>query len=313
MLIDYFICLSWILMINCTGLILSNYFSFFDIYIFLVILSIYTFCISSIMCIFDRSHPYEIVLSLCSLNRYDKLRIAFISFPISILYSIVYIDLDNIIIQIISGTTIVTNIIFSVLINKNYRLINIKVIILIIVNIVGCILPFIVDLFIVGKNRVGTFGLIFILILQMMSGLIFSIVEKLKDFNHIDLKNDCYTFTTFTLLFSHIIYLILFSPLIYFIHIKYYGEYIIDLNKLLLINLIATSISIINGPLLSKANRSIIRLSSFDVGLVNNSKMILMTFISIIIGYSKFSYIYLISLGLIVISSVCLLYLENHI
>lgn len=312
MLIDYLICLTWSLMINCVGLILSRYFNFFDIYIFLVILSIYTFLVSSIMLIFDRSHPYEIVLSLISLNRYDKLKLAFVSFPISILYSIVYIDLDNIIIQIISGTTIVTNTLFSILINKNYRLINIKVIVLIIINIVGCLLPFIIELFMIGKNRVGIFGLIFILVLQIMSGIIFSIVEKLKDFNHIDLKNDCYTFTTFTLLLSHIIYLILFSPLIYFIQIKYYGEYIIDLNKLLLINLIATSISIINGPLLSKANRSIIRLSSFDIGLVNNSKMILMTFISIMIGYSKFNYIYLISLGLIIISSICLLYLENH-
>ena len=88
MLIDYFICLSWILMINCAGLILSRYFNFFDIYIFLIVLSIYTFFISSIMFIFDRSQPYEILLKLYNLNRYDKLKLAFISFPISILYSI---------------------------------------------------------------------------------------------------------------------------------------------------------------------------------------------------------------------------------
>ena len=313
MLIDYFICLSWSLMINCVGLILSKYFNFFDIYIFLVILSIYTFFISCIMIIFDRSHPYEILLSLYNLNHYDKLKLAFISFPISILYSIVYIDLDNIIIQIISGTTIVTNILFSVIINKNYRLINIRVIILVVINIVGCILPFIVDLMALGDSKVGIFGLIFILVLQIMSGFIFSIMERLKDFNHIDLKNDCYTFTTFTLLLIHIIYLMLFSPLIYFIQIKHYGDYIIDLNKLLLINLIATSISIINGPLLSKANRSIIRLTSYDIGLVNNSKIILMTIISVMIGYSKFNYIYLVSLGLIVVSSLCLLYLGNHV
>jgi hypothetical protein len=300
-------------MLNCTGLILSSYFNFFDIYIFLIVLSIYTFFMSSIMFIFDKSHPYEILLRLYKLNRYDKLKFAFISFPISILYSIVYVDLDNVIIQIISGTTIVTNALFSVLINKNYRLINIKVIILIAINIVGCILPFIVDLMTLRENRVGIFGLIFILVLQIISGLIFSIIEKLKDFNHIDLKNDCYTFTTFTLLLSHIIYLILFSPLIYFIQISYYDEYTIDLNNLLLINLIATAISIINGPLLSKANRSIIRLSSFHIGLVNNSKMILMTFISIMIGYSEFNYIYLISLGLIIVSSLCLLYLDKHI
>lgn len=303
----YMIILSWYLYSNIFGIIVNNYFKFdfIDIYIFISSNAIYSFLIGFIMTIFDKTHPKDIIIKLLNLNCITKFKLFIASMPIAILYYIVYIYLDPAIVQIISGSSIIFNLILSVIINKNYYLLNYKIILCTIINIIGCILPFIIDI----KNniKIGIIGIVLLLLLLSSSSIVSVIIENFKLLNEFNMLEECFTFSLFIFLFNQIIVLILCSPIVLLF------DYHFDINRYFFINSLAIYYAILNSPLYIYSSYSMILLSSVDIGIINGIKLIILVFISCIMKFSIFNYIYIISLILIIISSLIIIYYQNKL
>ena len=301
--INYLIVLLLYILNNTIGIFINNYFefNFIDNYIFALFLSIYSFLIGTNISLFDNNHPKDTIKKLYNAPKIIKLKYFISSIPISILYNFVYNSMDPILIQLIGGSSIIFNYIFSILINKNYHLINYKIIIFIFINIFGCILPFIFEI----KNNVSTFGLIFQIILMLLSGIISAFMEKFKYCNYLDINNECFTIVNFYFQFYQIIIIILLLPL----NLIFFNKF--DFNKFLFIFLIASLYSIIYGPLYIISSYSMISLSSLDNGIINGLRMIIIILFSCI--FSPFKYIYIISIAIIIISSLILIYLDDKL
>jgi hypothetical protein len=97
------------------------------------------------MILFDNIPPKLTIQKIYNFDKLTKFKLFISSFPISITYSIIYLYIDPVLIQLINGTTIIFNLSLSIIINKKYYLIEWKIIILSIINIIGCIIPYIIN------------------------------------------------------------------------------------------------------------------------------------------------------------------------
>ncbi len=279
-----------------------------DMYLYVLLLTLYSTCSSFIMLIFENNTKNNIN-AILNMDKLPLLKASFTSFPIFMLNTITYIDLDIIINQILNGTVIIFHLLYSIIINNNKEIINWKLFLCCILNAFGCVILFIFNDF--NNVKIGFFGLFLTLLLLNLKGYIYAILEKFtKDVNAGIDEN---TFRFLTLFFPQLCILVLLFPVFYIIQIIYYDNYNINFCKFSVINLFASLIGIINGPYYLITNISLIKLSSLDNGIINSIYTILMVFIAIIFGYSEFNYISIVSLFLIIISSICLFYLQNRL
>ena len=302
--IYYLVCISWCLIMNTIGMILTNMFHFnlFDMYIYITLLSIYS-CCSSLFLVICENSPITTIKKFLNLDRTKIFKIIFASFPIFMLNPLCFIDTDIVINQLINGSNIVFNLVYSVLMNKKYYLINYKIISLVCLNLLGCILTFIFDDF--ANIKIGYMGISLVIILLNIKGYIFGIIEEFDNMNEINMNEEIYTFGFIGMFIPQIIIYILMLPIFFIIQYYIYG-YHLTFTHFCLINSFASIVGLFNGTFYQSVNKSIIKISSIDNAIVSNINMILSIFVAIALNYSKFNYIYIISFVIIIISAIYL-------
>lgn len=299
----YFVILLFGIINNIMSILMTYYydFSFIEVYIFIISTMFYSLFTGLVMTLFDDTSPKTTLLKLYNFRKIVKLKIFITSFPISITYSIIYLYVDPILIQLLNGTTIIFNIILSIIINKKYFLINYKIIILAIFNIISCIIPYIFN---INNNiKYNILGIIFIIIMLIINGIIYAITEKFSE-----LIIDSYAFSLFSFIYSQNIILCFISPFIFLL-----SNYNIYQIRYYFINSLAMFFSLINAPLYIYCSDCIMKLTSLDNAIINNIKIIIIIFVSCIFNISQFHYLYIISFLLIITSSLLIVYVQNKL
>jgi hypothetical protein len=259
--------------------------------------------------LFDNENPKEIIYKLYQLNLKNKIKLIFASIPISLIYPIIYIDLDPILIQMLSGTAIIFCVAMSVILNCNRYLLNFKNLFCIVINITGCILSFINML--KPNIKIGVLGLILMFIILVSNGIVYAIIEKLKELENFNMDNGAYTFSLYTFLFIDSIFLIIFLiPVLIYTH--YVNILYLDFHSFNLINSISILVGLFNGPFYIYVSKIMMMIRSIDISIINNLKLVIMVFITCIFRISEFSYWYIISLVMIIISSILIVYFSKQ-
>jgi len=260
------------------------------------------------MMIMDNENPKHIISKLYQLKLKNKIKVIFASIPISLLYPIIYIDLDPILIQMLSGTSIIFCVALSVILNYNTYLLNFKNLFCICINIIGCLLSFINML--KPNIKIGIFGLVLMFFTLISNGIVFAITEKLKELENFDMEKEAYTFSLYTFLLIDSILLIIFLiPVLVYAH--YINILYLDFASFNLINSISILVGIFNGPFYIYMSKIMMTLRSIDIAIVNNLKLVIMVFITCIFQISEFSYWYIVSLVMIIISSMLIVHFSK--
>jgi len=316
MLKNYIVILIWNLFIYFLG-ILCNYLKLdiFEIHIFNLFITFYTFLFSFPYIILDENKPINTLKKLYNLNVKDKRTIMLSCLPVSNFIIISYIDLDSVIIQLLLTTSIIVNLIISSLYNLNYKLLNKKIILLIIINISGCIIPLLLNddfTFKLNNNKIGMTGLINTIIIIILSAIVTTLNEKIKNINF-DYNKECYTFIIFTYLLIELILFIILTPIFYLIQFNLINNYKINTNIIKDIILYSSFIAIIYNNIYINTTIFYINLTSFDIGIIKNINFIITILISCLIGISKFYYLYILSLVFVIFSSILIIFIKNKI
>ena len=287
-------------------------FNIFESQLFTTLLVIYGFLSSNVFIIYDNLHPYHTLKNIYNLNKKEKIILFCSCIPFYKLLVLSYIYLDPNIIQLINSIRVgLSPIIYSIY-YKEYYLYNYIIIINIIINILACIIPFIFnDNFSlkINTNHNEIFGLINTIISIILTSLCNIINEKFNlkyDFNDIFGCNTfiIYTFTITDILFSILLQIIIF---IYY-YINHDLDNLININNLYKIIIYTTIIGIIYGPYYILVTKCYLKLTSLNVSIINNIVLIFTIFISCILKLSKFYYLYIPAIILIVISSIIITY-----
>jgi hypothetical protein len=308
----YFVLIIWNLLFYFLG-ILSIYLDLdiFEINIFNLFITFFGFISSFPNIILDENLPKDTIKKLYNLNIKNKFKIFISCFPVYNFIVISYIDLDPIIIQLLVSTSIIFNLIISSLYYYNFTLLkNPKILLCIIINIFGCILPIIFKINIV---KFGIIGLINTIINIILLAIVTTLNENLKNLDF-DYDKELNTFIIFTYLFIELIIFILLLPLFYYIKYIYNNNnYIINIIKLKDLFLYSSLLGIIYGFIYISTTKSYLYLTSFDIGIIKNINLILVTLLSCLFNISLFNYLYIPSIFLIIISSIIIVKIKSNI
>jgi hypothetical protein len=271
----------------------------FEMNIYLLVISLLStvFSVGTIM--YDKI-PFNETKNLL-IEYPNKILFIITCFPTTSISNIAYVDVDPLVLQIIRGTNIVINILFSYIINKQE--LNYKVVILIFINLISCVFPFIIQAFSKQKVKLGIYGLVLTVILLLITGIICSIRFKLKEFNKID---NLYSISLIYSIFKSM-FLIFTLPIAYFIT----DTYIFDLDRFTRISGWALFGSVIYTILWVKHNASYLTLKPLDFGIINNLVLVSIVIILSLVKISVFHYYYLISFGLVTLSSTLILFCKK--
>ena len=315
---SYIILLGWVFYTYFIGIyIYYQKLNIFDTHILLTITSIYGIFIGSILMIFDKEHPWEILKKLNTIHYVDKIRIFISSLPISKIHVFAYIDSDPILITIFRSFGLILNLFSSAIYNKKYYLLDKLNIISATVNIVFCVVPFVFNdefSFKLDNNfKFGPIGVITCIVSLLLSCLCNIYGENIKLIEMLDVKNNCNTLTIFTFFIVEVILYILFSPIIYYIQIYLSSNINYNIDKIYYLLAIGCLFALIYGPIFVISTKSYLLVSAIDNGIIRNICLILTTIISCLIGISKFYYIYIPCIIFISLSSFSLIYYTNKL
>ena len=319
-IINYLFLIFWYIYFYFLGLFL-NYLNFnlFERNLFMLCLSFYTFIYSFIFTLFDDNHPYNIVKKIFSLKLKDIIILYLSVLPFYKLQVFSYIDLDPIYIQLINSNKIVLNLIMTIIINKKKYLLNIKLFILVFINILSCVIPFIFDdqfNLIINKNKIGLTGLIFSIVSIILMSIVNIYNEKLIETINIELK-DFNTFIIFIFMVSDLFLSLICTPITILIDKSNNNITniinITNFNNFSLIIIYSSFISLIYCPLYLLVTRYYLLLNSIDIGIINNITLIILILISCLLKLSIFYYIYIFSIIFILFSSLMIIYISNNL
>ena len=289
--------------------ILINYLNYtvFESQLFITLLSFFGFINSHFYMIFDTNHPYHTLKKIYNLSKKDKLLLYFNSIPFYKLLILCYVYLDPIIIQYISTLRIILSIILSIIISKKKYLYNLFIFINIIINIFGCFIPFIFnDDFTIKTYNINYIGLIIGFSSIILSSLMNILCENINLNNmSIEIKFEYITISIFTFMIVDII----FSSIILLIISFYYTLS----NKILEISLYSFLISFIYAPIYILCTKSYIATTAIDNGIIVNIQFILTIIISCALQISKFKYLYIPSVIMVLFSSLFIIYKNNKL
>jgi hypothetical protein len=234
----------------------------------------------------------------------DKINLLIISFPISVVLLLFNIFIDPITLQIFMSTTVVFNYIMSIILNKTKY--NIGIILYMLVNIYSCLIPIIFSNSIINQNYIY---IILLILMLIINGIKYSIIERKSN---IDEKN-IHIYNILYYILPEAIYLILGLPIFVIIQKYYYSDLCLNLTKMNEIISYSCLSSMILIFVKQFTSVSLKYLDSTDNGLIQNLSSILITVICIIIGISKFNYLYIISFFFIIISTYLINYFKKEI
>ena len=315
---NYSILLGWVFYTYFIGIYI-NYakLNIFDTHILLTITSIYGIIDGAILIIFDKDHPYEILKKLKMINNIDKVKILISCLPINKIHVFAYIDSDPILITIFRCIGIILNLFITAIYNKKYYLLDKLNIISSIINVVFCLIPFVLNdnLTIKLNNnfKFGTIGIITSILSLLLTCVCNIYSENIKLIENLDIINNCNTLTIFTFFIIEVILYILFTPIIYYIQIYLTGNIVYDLDKIYYLLAIGGIFALIYGPIYVISTKSYLLVSAIDNGIIRNICLILTAIISCLIGMSKFYYLYIPCIIFISVSSFILIRNTNKL
>ena len=286
----------YIVVINIMNILLITYYSYniFQSYLFTLFLSFNIVINSFIFTLSDKDLILTTFTNTLNSIKNNKLTFFIISFPISLLVTLANNIIDYNFGQVIKCNAVVINYILSILINKTKY--NWQIILAMLFNIIGCIIPFIINKNI--KNSI--FGLIGILFLLLINGIVYSYIEK----SQIIVDKENTTSSNILLyLIPHTIYLILFIPIIFTVQ-KYDNVDInIDFKKICEIIFFSEIGSLILVYFKINYFKSVLYLESYEFGLISNISSFMIISINCLLGFATFNYIYILSFFIILIST----------
>lgn len=310
---NYTILIIWFLYTYFIGIYIDHIkLNIFDIHILLTIISIYGLFNSIITILLDKNHPIDTLKQLKMVEMSDKIKIFISCLPFNKIHVFAYIDSDPILITIFSSLGIILNLFVSAFYNKKYYLLTKLNILMASINIVFCILPFILNedftIKLNGKLKIGSIGIITCVLSVVLTCVSNIFGENIKLIKNVDVKNNCCVLFIFTFFIVEVIVYILFTPIVYIIQHYLIKKIIFDFDKLFYLSSIGGLFALFYGPFYVICTKSYLILNAIDIGIVRNICLILTTVISCLVGVSKFYYLYIPSIILIILSSLVLIY-----
>jgi hypothetical protein len=314
-LINNFLFLSFGLFYYFIGIFIKYLnLNIFESHLFTTFLVLFSFSTGNLLNIYDKIHPRDTLNNLRNLTIKEKLIIFFSCIPFYKLLILSYVFLDPIIINLCNSIRVGFNPILYCLYYKNFNLCNCIIIISIIFNIFGCIIPIIFnDSFIIKVNvqNLNLFGIFNTIISIVLTTICNIINEKFIYKYNFDNMYGLNTFITYTFVIVDIIFSILLMPfiiLIYYLLNNNNLDNLIDLNNFYKIIFYVSIIGFFFGPYYIIITKSYLELKSLNICIINNIVLIFTIFISCFLKLSVFYYIYILAIVIILLSSTVITY-----
>lgn len=269
-----------------------------ETHLYLLILLGNLFFYSMVFLVMDKDHPRDTLTRFIKAPKKDFALFALFGFPTMLIGNFLYLVSSALNIQLFSGTAVVFNTLASVLINKNTYLMNWKIIILLIINVVGCALPSML------QASEMHFRDVFCNIFYLIIGAIASaFIEKAKEQTSLmDFDANKFSSVIFTVNFSEFFYVLIFTPTVLLVG-KYVGNEFPPVDRLIFLYAFGTISGFVFTFLFFAYDYSAFQLKSVEMGINENVNLVLLSLFAVLVGFDKINYILFISLALTILSS----------
>ena len=290
------------------------HFNLIDSHIFLIVLLGNVYFFSMIFLIMDKEHPISTIKRIIDAPKKDFLKLALFGFPIALFGNFLYLVSPPLVLQIFTGSTIFFNTVMSVIINENHYLLNWKIIILLVLNIISCSLPSIYHLIIGEASNITTVCVLSNILFLTVGAILNTFMEKAKETSSIvDFNHNKFSSVIFTLNTTEFLYTLLFTPLVLLIG-KYNDIDVPDtLTKWITIYALGSISGFAFAFLFMVYDYYLFKLKSIELGINENLNICILAVVSVITGLDKLNPIIIISLVLTILSSLGLTYVISSV